>query len=233
MTVKVRIARTLSYFLALALVGAGLAQAAGPKVSEPFNGKDLSGWTLRKPQGSKWVVGVAQLDPANPSKLAVQAGSGELINSEAHSVDIISEQKFGDCTVNLEVMVPKGSNSGIYLMGNYEVQVLDSWGREKPGPGDMGGLYGASAPRVNACKAPGEWQQYVIEFKAPRFQDGKKVANAVFKKVTLNGQVIHEDVEMKGVTGGAISAEQATGPLMFQGDHGPVAFRNIKITTNE
>ena len=164
---------------------------------------------------------------------AVQAGSGELINSEAHSVDIISEQKFGDCTVNLEVMVPKGSNSGIYLMGNYEVQVLDSWGREKPGPGDMGGLYGASAPRVNACKAPGEWQQYVIEFKAPRFQDGKKVANAVFKKVTLNGQVIHEDVEMKGVTGGAISAEQATGPLMFQGDHGPVAFRNIKITTNE
>jgi hypothetical protein len=189
---------------------------------------------MRKPQGSKWVVGVAQLDPASPSKLVVAgAGGGEMVNSEAHSVDIISEQKFGDCTINLEVMVPKGSNSGIYLMGNYEIQVLDSWGRENPGPGDMGGLYGASAPRVNACKAPGEWQQYLIEFQAPRFQDGKKVSNASFKKVTLNGQVIHENVEMKGVTGGAISAEQPTGPLMFQGDHGPVAFRNIKVTVTE
>ena len=234
MTANVRTAWTCCYSLILALVCVAASEAAGPKVIQPFNGKDLSGWTMRKPQGSKWVVGVAQLDPANPTKLVVAgAGGGEMVNSETHSVDIITEQKFGDCTVSLEVMVPKGSNSGIYLMGNYEVQVLDSWGRENPGPGDMGGLYGASAPRVNACKAPGEWQQYLIEFQAPRFQDGKKVSNAVFKKVTLNGQVIHENVEMKGATGGAISAEQPTGPLMFQGDHGPVSFRNIKVTVAE
>jgi hypothetical protein len=71
----------------------------------------------------------------------------------------------------------------------------------------------------------------VIEFQAPRFQDGKKVANAVFKKVVLNGQVIHENVEMPGVTGGNLGqGEQPQGPLMFQGDHGPVAFRNIRVT---
>lgn len=223
--------------LVLLLAGALLAEAAGPKVIQPFNGKDQAGWKTRRDVKNSWVVGVAKVDPSNPAKLASSAaaeGKGELINIVDHGgVDLVSEQKFGDCTVCLEVMVPKGSNSGIYLMGNYEIQILDSFGRDKVGPGDMGGLYGASAPRVNACKAPGEWQQYVIEFQAPRFQDGKKTGNAVFKKVTLNGQVIHENVEMKGVTGGALTAEQATGPLMFQGDHGPVAFRNIKITVAE
>jgi hypothetical protein len=128
-------------------------------------------------------------------------------------------------------MVPKGSNSGIYLMGSYEVQILDSYGVKKVGPGDLGGLYGAAAPRVNASKKPGEWQKFVIEFQAPRFEDGKKTANAKFVKVTLNEQVIHENVEMKGVTGGNITGKEVpAGPLMFQGDHGPVAFRNIRIT---
>jgi hypothetical protein len=218
--------------IGLILALAASVQAADSKTAEPFNGKDLSGWTLRRPQGSKWTVGVATMDPAKPTQLVVAdaASGGELVNRDAHGVDIFTEEKFGDCTVTLEVMVPKGSNSGIYLMGNYEVQILDSFGREKVGPGDIGGLYGAAAPRVNASKAPGQWQQFVIEFQAPRFQDGKKTANAVFKRVTLNGQVIHENVEMKGVTGGALSPEQPTGPLMFQGDHGPVAYRNIKIT---
>ncbi len=207
------------------------------RVCEPFNGKDLAGWKTVAPQGSQWVVGLAKLDPANPARLIVTeaaADKGEFINREAHGVDIYSEQEFGDCTVNVEVMVPKGSNSGIYLMGNYEVQVLDSWGREQVGPGDIGGLYGAAAPKLNAAKAPGEWQQFVIEFQAPRFQDGKKVANAVFKKVLLNGKVIHENVEMSGVTGGSLGrGEQPRGPLMFQGNHGAVAYRNICIQAVE
>jgi hypothetical protein len=224
-----------SLIVAVGFASLGNLRAAdGPCVHEPFNGKDLSGWKTRRPQGSQWGVGIAQLDPANPGRLIVsEAGNkpGEFINREAHGVDIYSEQEFGDCTVSIEVMVPKGSNSGIYLMGNYEIQVLDSWGREKVGPGDLGGLYGAAAPKLNAAKAPGEWQQFVIEFQAPRFQDGKKVANAVFKKVVLNGQVIHENVEMPGVTGGNLGqGEQPQGPLMFQGDHGPVAFRNIRVT---
>src|SRR5438093_343659 len=93
-------------------------------------------------------------------------------------------------------------------------------------------LYGAAAPKTNAAKAPGEWQKMVIEFKAPRFEGEKKTASAKFAKVTLNGQVIHENVEMKGPTPSGITGkEAATGPLMFQGDHGPVAFRNIRITT--
>jgi hypothetical protein len=224
-----------SLIAAAGLVALGNLHAAdGQRVHEPFNGKDLSGWKTVQPQGSQWVVGIAQLDPANPARLIVsEAGDqrGEFVNREAHGVDIYSQQEFGDCTVSIEVMVPKGSNSGIYLMGNYEIQVLDSWGREKVGPGDLGGLYGAAAPKLNAAKAPGEWQQFVIEFQAPRFQDGKKVANAVFKKVLLNGQVIHENVEMQGVTGGSLGrGEQPQGPLMFQGNHGAVAFRSIRVT---
>ena len=128
-------------------------------------------------------------------------------------------------------MVPRGSNSGIYLQGNYEIQILDSFGKQRVGPGDIGGIYGAAAPRVNAAKAPGQWQTFVIDFQAPRFENGQKIANAVFKKIVLNGQVIQENVEVQGPTGGNLGrGDVARGPLMFQGDHGPVAFRNIKIT---
>ena len=87
---------------------------------------------------------------------------------------------------------------------------------------------------IATADALGEWQKYVIEFQAPRFEDGKKVANARFIKVVLNGQVIHENVEMKRQTPGGVAGKEApTGPLMFQGNHGPVAFRNIKITVAE
>lgn len=232
--------RILHFAVCLAIAASlaavsSLGAADGQRVCKPFNGKDLTGWKTVADKGSQWVVGTAKLDAANPAKLVVSAaadGQGEFINREAHGVDIYSEQEFGDCTLSLEVMVPKGSNSGIYLMGNYEIQVLDSFGREKVGPGDLGGLYGAAAPKLNAAKAPGQWQQFVIEFQAPRFQDGQKVGNAVFKKVTLNGQVIHENVEMKGVTGGSLGrGEQPKGPLMFQGNHGAVAYRNICVTT--
>jgi len=229
----------LTYVLATALVAAASAVSAADKqkVVEPFNGKDLSGWVLKRPQGSQWVAAIAKMDPANPRELTVAEPTedeGQLVNQKGHGVDIYTEQKFGDCTVTLEMMVPKGSNSGIYLMGNYEVQVLDSFGKEKVGAGDIGGLYGAAAPLLNAAKAPGEWQQFVIEFQAPRFENGNKVANAVFKKATLNGKVIHENVEMKGVTGGSIGGgEKPTGPLMFQGNHGPVAYRNIRIAVAE
>ncbi len=202
----------------------------------PFNRKDLSGWTPKNADHSKWKTGFASLDPNDPAKLvvdqpAVKAPSFQLVNAETHSCDLSTEQKFGDCTVEVEFMIPKGSNSGVYMMGEYEVQILDSYGKQKVGPGDMGGIYANAAPKVNACKKPGEWQTFVIEFQAPRFEDGKKVGNAKFIKVTLNEQVLHENVEVKGPTpGGLTGKESATGPLMFQGDHGPVAFRNIKIT---
>ncbi|MFZ2147350.1 MAG: DUF1080 domain-containing protein [Sedimentisphaerales bacterium] len=201
-----------------------------------FNGKDLNNWIVKGDrQKSKWVAGTAAMSSENPNLLVNKGGNGEMINlatQHGESIDIYSKEKFGDCRIELQVMVPKDSNSGIYVMGEYEIQVLDSWGREKMGPGDMGAIYGAGAPRVNACKRPGEWQKYIIEFQAPRFDaNGKKTGNAKFVKIELNGQVLHENLEMtKGVTGGALTGREAPfGPLMFQGNHGPVAFRNIIV----
>ena len=209
--------------------------AADPKPILPFNGKDLSGWKLKDEKKSKWKVMQVVVNDKEPtvfSKPAVLSDQYDLVNLEG-GCDIYTEAKFGDCLVELEFMIPKGSNSGVYLMGEYEVQILDSFGKpnDKLGPGDMGGIYNNAAPKVNACKKPGEWQKFVIDFQAPRFEGDKKTANAKFIKVTLNDQVIHENVEAKGSTGGGLTGkEAATGPLMFQGDHGPVAFRNIKIT---
>jgi hypothetical protein len=228
----------IRWLLASVLIAqAAVAGADQSKVVEPFNGVDLTGWQVKHESGSRWVVGQAAISTEQPRELVVipaTEGNGELVNASRGGVDIFTADEFGDCLLTIEVMVPQGSNSGIYLMGNYEIQVLDSWGRDPIGPGDMGGLYGAAAPLLNASKAPGQWQEFVIDFQAPRFVDGKKVSNAVFKKVTLNGKVIHENIEMKGPTGGSLGrGEQPTGPLMFQGDHGPVAFRNIRIVPQD
>jgi hypothetical protein len=202
----------------------------------PFNGKDLGGWTTKKPASkSKWTTGIPVVSKANPKRLLVGLGEGALINDvsgHGEGVDIYSIEKFGSCTIEVEVMVARESNSGIYVMGEYEVQVLDSYGREKLGSGDMGAIYGAAPPTINACTPPGTWQKYVIEFEAPKFNDsGEKTANARFVKVELNGQVLHRDVEMKGPTPSGVTGKEApTGPIMFQGDHGPVAYRNLVIT---
>ncbi|MGD2094315.1 MAG: DUF1080 domain-containing protein, partial [Phycisphaerales bacterium] len=183
----------------------------------------------------KWVVGTAEMSSKNQQMLVNKGGIGEMINMAAEhgdSLDIYSKEKFGDCLIELQLMVPKGSNSGVYVMGEYEIQVLDSWERVKMGMGDMGAIYGASPPSINACKRPGQWQKYVIEFRAPKFDaNGRKISNAKFIKVELNGQVLHENLEMtNGSTGGALVGKEApTGPLMFQGNHGPVAYRNIIV----
>lgn len=201
-----------------------------------FNGKDLSNWMVKgDKEKSKWVVGTAEMSSKNQQMLVNKGGIGEMINMAAEhgdSLDIYSKEKFGDCLIELQLMVPKGSNSGVYVMGEYEIQVLDSWERVKMGMGDMGAIYGASPPSINACKRPGQWQKYVIEFRAPKFDaNGRKISNAKFIKVELNGQVLHENLEMtNGSTGGALVGKEApTGPLMFQGNHGPVAYRNIIV----
>ena len=205
--------------------------------TKPFNGRDLAGWKFRGDgTHSEWSVGVATLDPRNPAKIAIAPGINEadkeLVNTyrNGRSIDIYTAAKYGDCVVEVEVMVPQGSNSGIYLMGEYEVQVFDSYGQTDLKYGDMGGIYDHAPPRVNASKKPGEWQKFVIEFQAPKFDGDQKVANAKFRRVTLNGQVIHENVEAKKPTTSSLTGqEHPTGPLMLQGDHGPVAFRNLAV----
>jgi hypothetical protein len=216
---------------------ASLFLAAASQAASPFNGKDLDDWKT-KPRGKNkdlWVVGVAAVHPERANELIVKKGSGEMINTPSKangkSLDIYSTFTHGDARIELEIMVPKGSNSGIYLHGEYEIQVLDSFGRTKLGMGDMGAIYGAKPPALNASKKPGEWQKYEILFHAPKYKDGKKVKNAHVEKVVLNGKVIQENVELpKPTPGGLTGKEMAKGPIMFQGDHGPVAYRNIKIS---
>jgi len=202
-----------------------------------FNGKNLDEWTTKtgSGRGDKWVVGKASISPDNPKMLVAADGKGEMINltpEHGASRDIYSKAKFGDCRIELQVMVPQGSNSGIYVMGEYEIQVLDSWGRQEMGGGDMGAVYGASKPKVNASKKPGQWQKYVIDFQAPKFDSsGKKTVEAKLLKVELNGKTLHKkDLVMEKQTpGGVTGREWPTGPLMFQGNHGPVAYRNIIV----
>jgi len=201
-----------------------------------FNGENLNEWTTNEGSGkaNKWVAGKAKVSASDPKQLEKIEGTGELINltpKHGASQDIYSKAKFGDCRIELEVMVPKGSNSGVYVMGEYEVQVLDSYGKMEMRSGDMGAIYGGFAPPVNASKKPGQWQQYVIEWRAPRFDAaGKKIRNAEFVKVELNGQLLHENLVMPAHTPGGVTGKEApTGPLMFQGNHGPVAYRNIVV----
>jgi 3-keto-disaccharide hydrolase len=228
--------RILTSVVAIALALCVSAPAADDKPTEPFNGKDLSGWKLKDEKKNKWEVQpILGVDPEGKKWTATTRATDpkSLVALEGGGCDIFTEAKFGDIKLELEFMVPKGSNSGIYLMGEYEVQILDSFGKadDKLTQGDLGALYSAAAPKKNASKKPGEWQKFAIEFQAPKFEGDKKTANAKFIKVTLNDVVLHENVEMKQHTpGGLTGKEAATGPLMFQGDHGPVAFRNIKIT---
>lgn len=204
-----------------------------------FNGKDLTGWTFRggeKAAGkSKWlVVSAVQLKEGMPARFDAKEGTGVLLSGDdGRGVDLLSDLEHGDCELHVEFTVTKGSNSGVYFQGQYEVQIFDSFGKKDADLkyGDCGGIYNTAPPKTNACKAPGEWQTFDVVFQAPRFDDAsKKTANAKFVKVVHNGTVIHENVEVKGPTTASLGgAEKAKGPLMLQGDHGPVAFRNIRI----
>jgi hypothetical protein len=212
-----------------------------------FDSEDLSeAW--REPIGDWTMVGDTFTDPNDEKALGRAPGGGTAMNGEGgHTTNLISKIEHGDVKVHVEFMVPKGSNSGVYFQGRYEIQVLDSWGVEKPTYTDCGGIYQrwreepgiedsergyeGHAPRVNAAKKPGEWQSFDAIFKAPRFDaDGKKVADAEFVRVEHNGTVIHEGVKLSGPTRSAIAQdERPTGPLMLQGDHGPVSYRNLRI----
>jgi len=208
-----------------------------------LTGEDLSVW--RGNTGQWRIVGNVFLNPANEKLLSVKPGTGVIVNGPAgRTSHLLSKAEFGDIKAHIEFMVPKESNSGVYFMGRYEIQVFDSWKKTSPYPGiECGGIYqrwdessdpkgfDGHSPRVNTSRAPGQWQTFDVVFRAPRFdRRGRKVANARFETVVHNGVLIHEDIELTGPTrAGVYNDEKPTGPLMFQGDHGPVAYRNIRI----
>lgn len=207
--------------------------------------KDLSAF---KNPGNSWsIVGNAFADLNADNVLKTSKGDGILINQSSGKKpgsDLYTTNEYGDVAVELDYLTAKGTNSGIYLQGNYEIQIDDAWGLKNATSSNNGGIYqrwddskpeaekgfGGIAPRQNASKAPGLWQHIKIIFQAPKFDaSGKKTENAKIVSIELNGVTIHENVELFGATRGAASLEKAKGPLRLQGDHGTVAFRNIEI----
>lgn len=218
--------------VAFVLSGGAVQTAAGAEAKPLFNGKDLKGWHAAPGKdASLWKIGTAGVSPSEPSKLTVTEGGSELIAGDK-GVNLYTDETFTDCILELEFMVPRNSNSGVKMMNLYEIQILDSFGKNPPGNTDCGAVYKEAAPRVNACRRPGEWQTLLIDFRAPRFDStGKKVVNAKFVRVVHNGQVIHEDYEIAhGTNVPKTTPEHPSATLFLQGDHGPVAFRNIRIT---
>jgi hypothetical protein len=159
--------------------------------------------------------------------------------------DLVTKQGYKDVEVHVEFLLGKNSNSGIKFHALYEIQLRDTASNSGPLTGDdCGGIYPRAddkmgykhidkgiGPKINAAKPAGEWQTLDVTFTSPRFDEkGEKIANAMIVKAMLNGQLIHENQELKTPTGANwVRKESASGPFMLQADHGPVAFRNVKI----
>ena len=190
-----------------------------------FDGTDLSEWTDSKGNKTKWIMGDGYMECVK--------GSGY----------IQSKRKFGSCQLHVEFATPsrvRGSsqergNSGVFLMGIYEVQVLDSYNNRTYADGQCAALYGRAVPLVNASRGPGQWQSYDIIFHRPVFK-GKKVVKKATFTVLHNGVLVQDDVAFKGGTDWrgphAVSDYEPhgdKGPISLQ-DHGnPVRYRNIWV----
>ncbi|PKK37855.1 hypothetical protein BWI96_05185 [Siphonobacter sp. SORGH_AS_0500] len=169
------------------------------KTTELFNGKDLKGWHAMG-ETNQWVV------------------ENGVLKSPKSGSNIQTDQAFSDFKLHIEFKYPKGSNSGVYLRGRYEVQIVDSKGME-PQIDMLGAVYGFLTPNELPDNNADEWQSYDITLV------GRRVT------VALNGKTIICDTTIPGITGGAIdSKEGEPGPIYLQGDHGPIEFRNIRIT---
>lgn len=221
--------------------------AANAQPRLPLQPMSLESLAAFDKPGENWkLAGTVQADRHIRHDLVISPGTGILVNqpSEGARTNLYTNWSHGDIELELEFMMPRGSNSGIYLQGRYEVQLLDSWKRPQVTFGDVGGIYQrwdesrqqgfeGRPPRLNASRAPGLWQKLHILFEAPEYDaNGRKTRNARFAQVTLNGSVIQENVTVSGPTRAAgFDDEAPTGPLMIQGDHGPVAFRNFSYRT--
>lgn len=184
-----------------------------------FDGKDLSKFRGQRSPEPKWklVDGVLEVTPTG---------------------GIFSKEEFGDCQLHLEwasPSPPKGDgqgrgNSGVYVMGRYEVQVLDSYRNKTYFNGQCGAIYGRSAPLANACRKPGEWQTYDIVFHAPKAQpDGSVRPGSI--TVLHNGVLIQDQVSLDGKSTPAapLSGVAAKGPLYLQDHSNPVRYRSVWV----
>jgi hypothetical protein len=166
-----------------------------------FNGKDLSGWTFQFAD--------------EPPNFVVADG---LLTNTKEGNNLVSQQAFGDFTLEMEYKLETNSNSGLYLRGRYELQVLDHAGKPPSLTGHMS-VYGRVAPAVNASRPPGEWQAVRVTLVGNRLT------------VVLNGQTVQDNVAIEGTTGGALdSHEGAPGPVMVQGDHSKIWIRKLVVT---
>jgi hypothetical protein len=171
------------------------------KPVELFDGKGMATWGVEhqdKPSG--W-----------------SAADGVMANSP-NANNLVSKQRFKDFRIHAEYKLEKDSNSGIYLRGRYELQVLDDYGKAPESHGHMA-IYSRLAPKVNASRPAGEWQTV----------DATVVGNRL--TVVLNGQTVQDNVVIDGITGGALDSDEAAdGPIMLQGDHGKIWFRKVTVT---
>jgi len=178
-----------------------------------FDGRDLSNWVRQDGQPARCRV--------EQGAIACTSGAG----------DIYSKQKFRDAQIHLEFSPPlmadqhgqMRGNSGVYLQGHYEIQILDSFNNPTYADGSLGGLYGQAPPLVNAARPPGEWQSYDIVFHPPKCDGQGKVTSKGTLTVLLNGLLVQDHVTMRDTKGGC-----APGPLMLQ-DHS--GFENAPVTT--
>jgi hypothetical protein len=259
--------RSALFALSLGL-SARFALAAREDQSEGWrpliNGRDLTGWTFRNPAAKKvWVVcDDVKLDPSDPARL-VPVGSGGgpsavmLCGGDGRGSDIMTVDKFDDYALHIEFTVPKGSNSGVYNRGLFEIQVFDSFGVKTPAFHDCGALYERAVPKENLAKPSGEWQSFDITLVGKRLSlvwNGKTVYDktdvrygetdrGAFERLTKENAGRPPELQVKlreengryvgyfgeGGTRSSLPGADRPGPILLQGDHGPVAYRNIRI----
>ena len=197
--------RQLTLIIALALTVTAFAADSEAGFKPLFNGKDTSGWHLRRKDGeNRWTIkdGVLQ----------------NTVNKGEHGTDLVTDEKFWNFTVRYEYKVPDNSNSGFYLRGRHELQILGDYAKGKPAKNGNASIYNFKAPDKFVSKPADEWQ--TVE------------ATIIGNKITViqNGEKIHDNVECKVATGSEIDKNvDQPGPIFLQGDHGTVAFRNMRI----
>ena len=241
----VRVLAAASLIGTLVAASSGVAQTLPPGLSSTeISLDDLSAFA--DPTANWHLAGGAIANPEVEGHIRPAEGTGVLVNIPEGDANghLFTSWEHGDLDLDVDVMLARGANSGIYLQGRYEVQLFDSWSNRDLGFGDIGGIYQrydasrpegqqgyqGSPPRTNAARAPGLWQHLHIEFRAPRFDaEGRKIEDARFVRVELNGVVVQEDVAVTGPTrAAAFDDERPLGPLMIQGNLGRLAIRNIR-----